>query len=42
MAAQYHSHNTTEAAAGKKQSDDGFVAKLVTHIIKNIQVWFVL
>ena len=26
-------------AAGGKESDDGFVAKLVTQIIKNIQVW---
>ena len=30
-------HNIV-TAAGSKESDDGFVAKLVTQIIKNIQV----
>ena len=29
-------------AAGGKESDDGFVAKLVTQIIKNIQVWYLV
>ena len=32
-----------EAAAGSgKENDDGFVAKLITQIIKNIQVYSVL
>lgn len=32
-----------EAAAGSsKENDDGFVAKLITQIIKNIQVWCVI
>ena len=26
-------------AGGSKESDDGFVAKLVTQIVKNIQVY---